>query len=149
MIELRAISGVGEYRPLGFSPVVVFQDGDGSFRFPGQDSDPTPSGCQRVELRTVSEVRSFERAINRRERAKYQARQEFQDRCFSAQRKSDRSELRSLMQRMTPFGRDFAEIAMRKNDQKSMSSQSTRYDPKFRIEVFSDNESNMHAKGKR
>ncbi|MGH9438617.1 MAG: hypothetical protein ACRD22_12180, partial [Terriglobia bacterium] len=42
-----------------FDPVVVFRKPDGSYSIPGRDKS-TPPGCERVELRTLREVRQFE-----------------------------------------------------------------------------------------
>lgn len=149
MITLLSISGVGQQNAQHFDPVVVFRDPDGEYRFPGQSSDPTPRGCERVELRTIAEVRSFEKRMNDSERRKYQSHKEVESHYWNEKRSASRADLREQMRHMSPFGRDFAELAMRKGDRKSLSSEAARYDPKFRVEVFSDNESNMHARGKR
>lgn len=44
--------------------VVVFRKPDGTLSYPGRNDKPTPSGCERIELRSMSAVRSFERANN-------------------------------------------------------------------------------------
>ena len=41
--------------------VVVYRKPDGSLSYPGRNDRPTPSGCERVVLRSLHEVNKFER----------------------------------------------------------------------------------------
>lgn len=44
--------------------VVVFRKPDGSIVYPGQNTARTPSGCERVVMRSLREVDKFEREHN-------------------------------------------------------------------------------------
>lgn len=44
--------------------VVVFQDKEGHYRFPGRNDVETPKGYQRVELKSLREVEKFEKSAN-------------------------------------------------------------------------------------
>lgn len=41
--------------------VVVYRDAQGEIRYPGRNDQPTPAGCERVVLRSLQQVRAFER----------------------------------------------------------------------------------------
>lgn len=41
--------------------VVVFRKPDGSIAYPCRNSAPTPEGCERITMRSLPEVRAFER----------------------------------------------------------------------------------------
>lgn len=132
-----------EYRAQSFDPVLIFRDASGHYRYPGRNSEAPPAGYEAVYLRTTSEVRKFEREINRKERERYFAHKERNEKRFEQWTKEARSELRQKMQHMSPYGRALAEAAMRQND--SQPSVNTRFDPQFRIEAFSQDASNREA----
>lgn len=44
--------------------VVVFKDAQGKIHYPGRNDVATPKGCERVELRSMTDVRRFEREHN-------------------------------------------------------------------------------------
>lgn len=41
--------------------IVVFKGADGKIRYPGRNDAPTPRGCERVSIRSLPELRAFER----------------------------------------------------------------------------------------
>lgn len=124
-----------EYRAQSFDPVLVYRDASGHFRFPGRNTGPVPQGYEPVYLKTTAEVRSFERQVNSKERERYFAHKERQEKRFEQWIRDARSDLRQKMQHMTPHGRDLAEAAMRAND--ADTGINHRFDPAFRVEAFS------------
>ena len=129
-----------EYRAQSFDPVLVYKDKDGNIKFPGRNEGRTPEGYEPVYLRTTSEVRSFERQMNQRERERYFQHKEKVDGNFAPILSARRRELYSRMQQMSEAGRDFARTAIRDSDERP--SVNTRFDPGFHIEAFSNNSSN-------
>lgn len=115
-----------------FDPVVIFRGPKGKVRFPGRSDAPTPQGYERVELRTSHEVHKFEREMNAKEMSKYQNRQEREERCYEPFHSAMRSQLRAHAQHFSQQGRDFAELAMRENNNRPRE----RFDPGFHIEAF-------------
>jgi len=115
-----------------FSPVVIFRGPNGKVRFPGDSDAPTPKGYKREELRTSYAVHKFEREMNQREISRYQNRQEREERCYEPFHAAMRSQLRAHARHFSPLGRDFAETAMRENNNRTRRS----YDPGFHIEAF-------------
>src|SRR5439155_4833023 len=76
-----------------FDPVVIFKDSDGQYRFPGNASDPTPKGSERIELRTTAQVRRFEHEMSAREKRQAESKMERRDAFFSELQRRNRSEL--------------------------------------------------------
>jgi hypothetical protein len=100
-------------------PVVIHVSSDGqNFRFPGASDAKVPNGFVKKELRTIREIESFERQMNAKLRSDADRHHENEERAFSEIRARLRSELRTAMQRFSPMGRDFAEMAMRVNDER-------------------------------
>ncbi len=124
-----------------FEPVVFFEDAAGNKRFPAAPDAPVPAGFERRELRTIHEVRNFERAVNQEERAEWDEYRNAEDRAFGEQRQARHAELRAAMQHMSPYGRDFAQVAMEQTNRKGRGS----YEAGFRLEVFSENAGNREA----
>ena len=44
--------------------VVIFQKPDGTYAYPGQNTVPTPNGCERITLRSLREVEAHEKKAN-------------------------------------------------------------------------------------
>jgi hypothetical protein len=122
-----------------FDPIVIHVDSQGNKRFPASPDAPVPPGFEKRELRTVREVREFERTVNREERQRWDETRIREEMTFDPQRRERHRELRSEMQHMTPFGRAFAEYAMQQTNGKTRGS----FDAGFRVSVFSDDRSNM------
>lgn len=116
-----------------FDPVVVFKSADGRVRTPGRSDAPTPEGFARVELKTVREIRAFERQMNMSEHSKHEASREKDSRACEAARTQLRGELRMAMQGMSNEGRDFARLAMERTNNRKKE----RFDAGFRVEAFS------------
>src|SRR5260370_13623012 len=123
-----------------FRPVVIHRDASGHIRFPAHSNAPVPRGFRRVELRTVAQVRRFEREVNRIERDKADRLRSGEERYFGEVRSRLRSELRQAMQHMSAAGRDFARFAMEQNDARRKPS----IDPRFFVEVFSKDQASPH-----
>ena len=125
-------------------PVVVFKAPDGSFRFPGDPNGLSAkqyaqSGFERVELRGAADVRRFESQMTKQERSIAARKVEKMQERREMRESQTRSHLRGLMQSMTPFGRDLARAAMRRNDAKPREHSK---DPGFHVEAYSYNRSN-------
>jgi|SRR2546426_12404272 len=120
-----------------FEPVLIFRDSDGQFRFPGSSKEPTPKGSERIELRTTAQVRRFEREMSARQKRQAESKMERRDAFFSELQRRNRSELRQQMQHMSARGREFAEMAIARNNAKSFSVRARKFDPKFRVVAFS------------
>lgn len=128
-------------------PVLVFRAPDGTFRFPGDPNGTQvrkyeQDGFERIELRSAADVRRFENQMNQREYARAQRRVERMQEHRENRERMTRSELRRLMQSMTPFGRAVARAAMSRNDQKPRPRAS---DPGFHVDVFSNYRSNRET----
>lgn len=41
--------------------IVLYREASGKFRYPGRNDEPTPAGCERVEIRSMSELARHER----------------------------------------------------------------------------------------
>lgn len=115
----------------GFKPVVVFRNAKGEFSFPGRAEDPAPKGYERVELKTMREIHSLERTVNSQQKHEWERGREAERAAYAEKQSTLRSELRQQMQRMTPMGRDFAQAAMRRNDERPTE----KFDPGFLVQV--------------
>jgi hypothetical protein len=100
-------------------PIVVFRAKNGQVRIPGSNTAKTPRGYERVELTTLPAIEKFERDYSRSLRNDSERRHSEHDAAFQQYMKERRSELRQAMQRMNPFERDLAELAMRKTDSRA------------------------------
>jgi hypothetical protein len=124
-----------------FDPVVIHRNEAGEVRFPGRTDAQVPAGYEKVELRTLAEVRKFEREMNARDRAVHASAQERSRIQMEQLRLKERGELLQMMQQMSPFGRDLTRVAIQATDERARKE----YDPGFRVEVFSDDASNREA----
>lgn len=127
-----------------FDPVVIHRDAEGNISFPGNSNAPIPPGFEKVELRTVREVRALEREMNTRERARAEEHIMREESAFRAGREERRSELASAMVRMSPYGRDFARHVMKAMDERRHQRRHIP-DPGFFVEAFSQDSSNREA----
>jgi hypothetical protein len=107
-------------------------------RFPASPDAPVPSGFAKRELTNIHEIRKFENRINSEERRRWDERKTREEMTFNEQRQQRHAELRQAMQRMSPYGRDFAQIAMEQTNGKRRGN----YDAQFRVDVFSNDSSN-------
>jgi len=44
--------------------ITIFRKPDGSLSYPARNDKPTPSNCERITIKTLSELRAFERSTN-------------------------------------------------------------------------------------
>jgi hypothetical protein len=98
------------------STIVVHVDKHGNVSFPGRNDATVPPGFQKVELTTLAQARKFTNAFNQRESAEAEQREQVKRDEFEALQQMNRSDLRQSMQRMSPLGRDFANYAMERNN---------------------------------
>jgi len=134
--------------------LTVWKRPDGTFAIPAQRDAIKPPEYETVELRETYDKRRVERAIDREHREKWQRAQigkQMQDDIVT---KSNRAELRSLMQQggyimakdgerkfvppMSARGRDFARFAMKQNDERPRE----KYQGAFFFEALSRDASN-------
>lgn len=104
-------------------PIVVFKAPDGTFRVPGDTDGPGARkyerlGYERIECRNAIDVRRIEGQMTRQQRSEAARSVERREQQREAREREQRGQLRSLMSSMTPFGRDLAREAMRRNDAK-------------------------------
>jgi len=97
---------------------------------------------ERVELNDTVKIRKFEKSMNESERQKYQAFQAGRERLYRDQRKISRDspEWKAAYSRMSPREREFADYAMKQNDEKRFAERS--FDAGFNIQAFSYDSSN-------
>jgi len=121
-----------------FDPVTVFRKPDGTYALPGRSNDPTPAGMQRVELTSASAVRRFEKEENSRVKHIKEESLEREDRMFTPFKKQRREALKKKMETFSGLGRQFAEVAMKKSDERpSLSEKACKFDPNFHVQAFS------------
>ncbi len=125
----------------GFEPVVVHRDATGNIRFPGNTNAPIPEGYQKVELRTVNEVRRFEAEVNQREHAKADEHHSRREAAFSEKQAFLRRDLRTAMERMSNYGRDFAQHAIDRGNNRRQTPREVG----FHLDVFSNDSSNREV----
>jgi putative FmdB family regulatory protein len=154
-----SVSGIGERYAQPFTPVVYHQAPDGAVSFPGRSDELPPPGYEKVELKTVREIRKFEAEMNRREYAVWQEHQENVDRARQDNVKRRREDIQALMRGegrqvttidehgnertvtlngFSRFGRNLARIAIDHANNKPRE----KFDPNFHVQVFSQDSSN-------
>ena len=94
--------------------IVVYKDSDGHYRIPGRNDQKTPAGYERVELRTLNEIRKVQSEIGSSEHRRFEESQQRQRAHFDEIRRQNRSELRDRIK--TPLVRDILEAAIRRRD---------------------------------
>lgn len=122
----------------GFEPVVIHEAKDGRVRFPGHVSAVAPEGFMRRELRTVAEVRAFQRRINTSENSKIARKNEIDCEALERMEHDNRRELRSRMESMSPAQRAFAQYAIDRNNNRRPKSG----DAGFHLDAFEYDRSN-------
>jgi putative FmdB family regulatory protein len=118
-----------------FIPVVVHRDAEGNISYPGRSDEPAPPGYERVELRTIEDVRQFEKTVNEKD---YREWSEKQEKLLEAQEQAEhdrRSELFSQVK--TEFGRNLLRLAI----ERSNSRPRKKFFPGFHVKIFSDDAS--------
>lgn len=103
------------------APVVVFRAPDGTHRFPGEADGLSArkyaaQGFTRIEIRSATDMRRFERTMNRTEQRRATEAFDRSEAQRSTSETARRRELYHEMQQMTPRGRDMARAAMAQSD---------------------------------
>ena len=101
-----------------FDPVVVYRNPDGSYGVPGQSTDPTPAGSERVELRTIRDLERVQREMTMRARAEAVAALSSEQAAMNKVKSGLHAELRAAMRHMDNRARAFAEAALERSESK-------------------------------
>lgn len=128
-------------------PIIVFRGPDGQYRFPGDATGLAASnyrkqGFEQIELRGAADVRRFESHMNKHEFRRAARKAEVMQAMREERERHSRSDLRVLMQSMSPAGRAIARAAMRRNDGKPREYAK---DSGFHSEVYANDRSNRDA----
>lgn len=136
-----------------FDPIVIDVSPDGEYSFPMNQEAPVRDGFTRRELRTFQEADSVLRHVNASERRKIEQFVEAQCASLEENERRNHSDLRTGfrwefpdgsvrtlpgVQHMTPAGRAFAEMAMRRESQQRPRS----FDPGVFLEIRENDRSN-------
>lgn len=119
-------------------PFVYFLNAQGEVRIPGTSSLATPKGHTRCEATTLHELRQLEKRCGVSERSKISQSRELEDYYESQTREEDRRELRSAMSNFSQAGKDFAQAAIQRTNNKRNF---TSFDPGYHFEVLHNDES--------
>lgn len=122
----------------GFRSFLVDQAADGTYSHPAHPSAPIPAGFVRKELRTVAEIRSFERDVNARDKAQWERAREREDEGYAQAERMRRSTFFQQMQKMSAAGRDLARVAIDHNNNRPRR----RFRDHTYVEAFSKDSSN-------
>jgi hypothetical protein len=127
---------------VGMIPPVIFRNKKGEILFPGRGDKKPPAGYERVELRTMAEIRRFEKEFGNEEKRKHQDKQQLEEirEVYYSRRRI--SNLRTTLQNLPPNLRPYAERAIQRADSRSISVAARKYDPKVCFEAFSYDASN-------
>ncbi len=132
----------GESNAQHFEPVVYFQSPSGHRIFPGRTSEAAPAGYVRHELRTIRQVRNFERDENRKLYEQHHDSKLREQIIYEAERKPRIEAVRARMASMNPAERACAERLLERVSRRSFSSEASKYDAGFYVEPFSRDASN-------
>ncbi len=121
------------------TPFVYYVNKNGEIRIPGSSNLPVPPGHTRCEVTTLHELRQLEARVGREERSKISHAREMDDAISQEETQGLRRELRSAMERMSPAGRDFAQVAIEMGNRRS-SARSKSYDPQLYFNILHNSE---------
>lgn len=113
------------------NPVVIHRDKEGNVRFPASADAVVPPGYEKVEMHTLAEIHRFEKEQNTRMRLESEQFSQEEHKQREAMLKERHAELRQDMQRMSPYGRDFARLAMEMSNRRGPRNS----DPGFHVEI--------------
>lgn len=125
-----------------FIPPVIFKNQEGHILFPGRNDKKPPKGYEAVELRTSAEIHSFEKDYGERVRADYHNEMLKRQILYDQSRKGSIDHLRHNMNRLPANLRGYAERAIERHDNRSMSSDAVKASPVCVFEAFSFDSSN-------
>lgn len=118
-------------------PVVVYRKRDGGFIYPGDSGPRNYPDAERVELRTLGELRAVTREQDRQDRETWELTREAEEAHQGPLRRERRAQL--MMSLNTNFGRDFLRVAIEQNEQRRGQR---RYSPGNFFEVAEMDRSN-------
>lgn len=125
-------------------PIIVYKKDDGTYLYPGDSNPRKYEGCQRVELRTLGEVRAVTREQDRLDRETWDQTQIAKEIQEGPARRERRA---ALMDRLTTqFGRDFARVAIEAAERRRMGKS---YSPSNFYEVAEYDRSNREPQNDR
>lgn len=124
-----------------FEPIVYHITKDGHVSTPAHPDAPVRPGYERMEARTIREIQSLEKRVNRQELDKAEAHQHREEIMLANLRAETRPTFLRNVQRMSAKGRRIAEIAMERND----SNRPRLIDPGVHFEVLHFDQSNRDA----
>lgn len=113
------------------NPVVVHRDKEGNIRYPAHADAPVPLGYEKVEMHTLGEIHRFEKEQNLRLSVEHERFSQAEHEQRETMLKERHAELRAEMRHMTPYGQDFARLAMEASNRKGPR----KTDPGFHVEV--------------
>lgn len=125
-------------------PIIVYKKDDGTYLYPGDSNPRKYEGCQRLELRTLGEVRAVTREQNRLDYETWERTRIADEQVNGPMRKERRAALMDKLS--TQFGKDFARIAIEKNEQRRAGK---RYTPGNHYEVAEFDRSNREPQNDR
>ncbi len=125
-------------------PVVVFQAPDGTMRFPGEADGASSRkyesmGYQRHEIRGATEMRRFEKHMDRQEYSRASRKVEQAHAQRELREKQTRAAMYESMQHMSARGRDIARAMIDRNNAKP---QPRAHEAGFHSEIYSMDRSN-------
>lgn len=142
ILERRYLSRAEE-RAQRFEPIVYFESPDGRFSFPGRSDAKCPEGFETKRVCTFREYEQFSRKVNQIERGKIERQVEAEQEWLEHQEATNRRDLRSAMEHMSPAWRAFARRAMEASN--NNPNRPKVRDPNFYVEVFEHDQSNRES----
>jgi hypothetical protein len=126
-----------------FSPIVVHQNADGSYYWPGSTDEPVKAGRRKIEIRDIREADRVCREENARQDAALRSVQAQSDTSRSLTRQRNRDFMNSIRHKLSPAGREFLDRAreyqaMKDKERGNSKPRSTN----FHFDVFAHDSSN-------
>jgi len=142
-----------------FTPTTIHVNAKGEINFAMHSNAPIPPGYEKRELRTIAEIRKFEKQMNEKQRVEYVEHKSREHERFSAMQRERRKTMRqaletgSCMMRdkdgnpqrvdFSEADKDLARYAMEQNDQRAYMQRN--WDAGFFLEALSMDSSNREG----
>lgn len=119
----RQLSPIGR-KAQSSNPTVYYKNAKGQIYTPSNSDRPVPKrlqaqGYEKVEIKTYRDRDRFYRDMNSQISNEHHDYAEKDYEAYRNAQSGNRSELRAMMNHMTPEGRDFARFAMERNDSRN------------------------------
>jgi hypothetical protein len=119
----RQLSPIGR-KAQSSNPTVYYRNKKGQIYTPSNSDRPIPKrlanqGYEKVEIKTFRDRDRFYRDMNSQVSREHHDYAEREHQMYRNAEATNRSDLRALMNHMTPEGRDFAKFAMEQNDSRN------------------------------